>query len=155
MRTAQLLAVVAGHEVPHHNLVGSFQREILVGEHMAVGRAEQERVENLLHIAIDVPTHFHENLRLFGISQIILGRVFKSTDMVEGVVTDAVPTLNDHPEFVRMLPYVVTYHEEGGFDVVLIQQVEHPGSYFGDRAIVESQINGFFIGVHPPDCIGI
>ena len=64
--------------------------------------------------------------------------------MVEGVVTDAVPTLNDHPEFVRMLPYVVTYHEEGGFDVVLIQQVEHPGSYFGDRAIVESQINGFF-----------
>ena len=46
-------------------------------------------VENLLHIAIDVPTHFHENLRLFGISQIILGRVFKSTDMVEGVVTDA------------------------------------------------------------------
>ena len=44
MRTAQLLAVVAGHEVPHHNLVGSFQREILVGEHMAVGRAEQEDV---------------------------------------------------------------------------------------------------------------
>lgn len=72
LRTAQLLAVVAGHEVPHHNLVGSFQREILVGEHMAVGRAEQERVENLLHIAIDVPTHFHENLRLLGISQIIL-----------------------------------------------------------------------------------
>ena len=24
--------------------------------------------------------------------------IFKSTDMVEGVVTDAVPTLNDHPE---------------------------------------------------------
>lgn len=66
--------------------------------------------------------------------------------MVEGVVTDAVPTLNDHPEFVWMLPYVVTYHEEGGFDVVLIQQVEHPGSYFGDRAIVESQINGFSLG---------
>ena len=58
LRTAQLLAVVAGHEVPHHNLVGSFQREILVGEHMAVGRAEQERVENLLHIAIDVPPSF-------------------------------------------------------------------------------------------------
>ena len=29
---------------------------------------------------------------------------------------------------------------------MLIQQVKHPGSYFGDRAIVESQINGFFIG---------
>ena len=24
-----------------------------------------------------------------------------------------------------------------------------------NRAIVESQINGFFIGVHPPDCTGI
>ena len=43
-----------------------------VYKRQAVGRAEQERVENLLHIAIDVPTHFHENLRLFGISQIIL-----------------------------------------------------------------------------------
>ena len=57
----------------------------------------------------------------------ILGCVFKSADMVKGMVTDAVPTLNDHPELVRMLPYVVTYHEEGGFDVVLIQQAEYPG----------------------------
>ena len=43
------LPVVAGHEVPHHNLVGSFQREILVGEHMAVGRAEQEGREPSPH----------------------------------------------------------------------------------------------------------
>ncbi len=75
--------------------------------------------------------------------------------MVEGVVTDAVSAFNNHPEFVRMLPYVVAYHEEGGLDIVLVQQSEHPRSYFGYGAVVESQIDGFFIGVHPPDCTGV
>lgn len=39
---------------------------------------------------------------------------------IEGVVTDPVSVFNHHPENIRILTYIVAYHKESGFDLILI-----------------------------------
>ena len=75
--------------------------------------------------------------------------------MVEGMVTDAVSPLHNHLEFIRVLTDIVTYHKEGGFYVVFVKQVEYPRSNFGDRPVIESQIDGSLVRVHSPYGAGI
>ena len=41
--------------------------------------------------------------------------------MVECVVADAVSALYYHSIFIRVLAYIVAYHEKGSFDVVFFQ----------------------------------
>ena len=62
----------------------------------------------------------HLLIRTIRIFQIIISRVLESTDVIEGVVTDPVSVFNHHPENIRILPYIVAYHKESGFDLILI-----------------------------------
>ena len=154
---AELLAIVAGDEVPHHNLVFSSQHHVLCPAHVAVWRTEEERAECLVG-RFGVADGKHEVVGFFRILQIAVGsEVFaaEASDVVEGVVADAVAALHHHAEHLGMLADVVAHHEEGGFDVVLVQQIEYPGRDYGDRAVVEGQVNGLFIGIHPPQGAGI
>ena len=75
--------------------------------------------------------------------------------MVEGMVTDAVSPLHNHLKLIRVLTDIVTYHKEGGFYVVFVKQVEYPRSNFGDRSVIESQIDGSLVRVHSPYGAGI
>lgn len=157
LRTAELLAVVAGDEVPHHNLVFPFQDHVLGPAHVAVRRSEQEGAEGLVG-RFRVADGEHEVVGFFRILQIAVGgEVFaaEAADVVEGVVADAVAALHNHAELLGMLADVVAHHEEGGFDAVLVQQVEHPRGYYGDGTVVKSQINGFLVGIHPPQSAGV
>ena len=75
--------------------------------------------------------------------------------MVECMIPDPVPAFDDHSEYIRIFPYIIAYHEKGGLDVVFIQQLQYPRSYFRDGTIVEGQINSLLVGTHPEDSFRI
>ena len=58
-------------------------------------------------------------------------------------------------EIEKILKRNLTYHKEGGFYVVFVKQVEYPRSNFGDRSVIESQIDGSLVRVHSPYGAGI
>ena len=64
---------------------------------------------------------FHQFIRLVRIGKIIVGQIFESADMIECMVSDAVAAIYYHLEYIGMLAYIVSHHEEGGFDVMFIQ----------------------------------
>ena len=164
---AQLLGVVARHEVPHHNAVRAFQMEVLVEEHVPVGRTEQQGIHGALQRTVGQGVLVgdkrsrcahdleHRALCLAGILQIGLCRVLKAPDVVEGVVAHAVSLLHYHPEDIGILADVVAHHEERGLDAVPCQQVEHPGGYRGDGPVVEGEVDGVLFGLYPPQGRGV
>ena len=124
---------------------------------MAMRRTEQEGVEGFVG-RFGIADGEHEVVRLFRILQVAVGgeiSAAEAADVIEGVVADAVATFYNHAEFFRVFSDVVAHHEEGGFDVVLVQQIEYPGRDYGDRPVVESQVDGFLVGAHPPQGAGI
>ena len=97
-----------------------------------------------------------DNLVYFlGICQIVRIGILKSANMVECVVADAVSALYYHSIFIRVLAYIVAYHKEGSFNMMLFQYFQYPGSYFRDGAVVKSQIDCPFIRIHPEDSLWI
>ena len=87
--SAKFLTVVTGYQIPHYYLITAFQYHVLRPSHVAVRRAEQ--------------VCFHYLVGFLGICQIIFEVVFKSSEMVKGMVTDAVSPLHNHLEFIRVL----------------------------------------------------
>lgn len=79
----------------------------------------------------------------------------QTADVVEGMVAQSMPTRFDHFEHFGVFADVVTDHKEGGLDAIMVEYIEHPGSYFGNRSVVKGEINGSFVLVHPPKGIGI
>ena len=133
----EALTVVARHEVPHHHAILQAGRYIESGFHPAVGRSEEIGTEvgvGLLHVA-----------------HIAVDAMAQRADMVESMVSDAVSALLDHLINLGMLPYIVAHHEKGGFDAIMVQHIEHPRRHFRDRSIVEGEINGANVLVHPPE----
>ena len=94
-------------------------------------------------------------LRLVGVGEVAFEGVLKSADVVERVVADAVSLLHHLAEHVGVLAYVVAHHEEGSLHAILLQQPEYPGGDFGDGAVVEGEVDGPFVGIHPPQRSGI
>lgn len=84
-----------------------FQGEILSPAHVTVRWTEE--------------ICFHQFIRLVRIGKIIVGQIFESADMIECMVSDAVAAIYYHLEYIGMLAYIVSHHEEGGFDVMFIQ----------------------------------
>ena len=128
---------------------------------------EIKRVEHRIHCIEQRRTrHEHELERIK--SQIDSGRpsvcfgsrkLFKQQNTIYAGRHDewlnAVSPLHNHLEFIRVLTDIVTYHKEGGFYVVFVKQVEYPRSNFGDRPVIESQIDGSLVRVHSPYGAGI
>ena len=117
------------------------QRIVLPESHVSVWWTEEIGMNNIIYLS--------------GICQVIRIGIFKSTDVVESMVTDAVSVLYHHPVFIRVFAYIVAYHEKGSFNMMLFQYFQYPGSYFGDGAVVESQIDCPLIRVHPEDSLWI
>lgn len=139
--SVEVFTVVACHKVPHHDAVFLFQYMVLCQAHMSVGRTEQVGMQVFVG--------------LVGVGEVVLAQVLETSDVVESVVPDTVSAFHHHAEFIVVFAYVIAYHEECGFDVVLIQQVEYPRGGFGNRAIIEGEINRLLVLVHSPEGTGI
>lgn len=123
-------AIVASHKIPHDDAVALAQHLILLGAHDAMRGAKQIGGE----VAIC----------LIGISNVAVGALFVALEVVVGVIAYAMSTLYYHLIFIGVFAYIFAHHEEGRFDVVLIQYVEYPRGNLGDRAIIKGQVYGFF-----------
>ena len=97
--------VVAGHQVPHHDAVTPAQPEILVGPHPSVRWTKEVGMEQFVG--------------LVGILAIVADGVFEPTDMIEGMVADAVSGCHHLLIEFGMFAHVVRHHEERRLDVVL------------------------------------
>ena len=50
---------------------------------------------------------------------------------------------------------MIANSEEGGLDTVAVEHIKHPGSDFGDRAVVEGEVHGMLLGADAPEGQGI
>ena len=140
--TAILLGiVVARHEVPHDDAVALAQCAVLPEAHDAVRRTEKVGGE----VAVG----------LVDIGDVSLGALLESLEVVEGMVTYTVTTLNNHLVLIWMLAYIVAYHKESSLDLVFVQHIKYPRRYLGDRTIVEGEIDSLLRCIHPPMCTGV
>jgi len=84
------------------------------------------------------------------ILQVILAQIFKASYVVISVVPEAMSPFYNHFKLFGMLSHIVTYQEEGRFDVVFVQQVQYPRSDAWYGAVVESQVDSLYILIHAP-----
>ena len=73
-----------------------------------------------------------------------------SRDVVIGMVAYAVSSPPHFFEQVRILHGIVSHHEEGGLCSEAVQHIEDEGRSFGDRSVVEGQIDHLPVLVNPP-----
>ena len=130
------LGVVAGDEVPHHDLVLSAEPGILTEAHPSMGRTHQT--------GVDI------GIGLLYVIAILLDGVGESLDVVVGVITHLM-ALSDNAfiEF-RILAHVVADHEEGGLGSKLLEGIEDKWCCLGDGTVVEGQVDGLLVTVHSP-----
>ena len=154
LRRTQLLAIIAGDEIPHHDAVRPFQPHVLRPAHMAVRRTKQRTEIRWQRRQFSfLPQLLHQTVGLQRIFQVTTGRKIPFAEtayMVERVVADAVPTLHHLPKHLRMLAHVIAYHEKRRFNAVTLQHIEYPGSDDRDGAVIKRQIDGLLFRIHTP-----
>ena len=128
--------IVACHKVPHHHPIALAHHDVLVPLHPSVWWTEKVRME------IDVS--------LVDIAQIRADAVAQPPDMVKRMVAEPVAAFLHHLEDIGMFPDIVSHHKERGLDAIMVEHIEHPGSHFWNGAIVESEVNGMFLGLDAP-----
>ena len=137
----QALGIVARHEVPHHDAVTLLDKHILLPFHPAVGRTEE--------------VGFQIDVGLIDVAHITADAVAQTADVIEGVVAETVSRGLDHFKFERMLAYIVANHKESGLDAVVVEHGKHPRGHLGYGAVVEREIYGTLVRIHPPQRVGI
>ena len=130
---AEVGVEVGTQHIPHDDVVFLLQVFGLIGSDAAVGRAKQGG------ICRDMGTSPH----VFEVAEQV-GR--PSAQVVEGVVAYGMAFAYYSLKYFGIFADIVTNAEESGLCVCRFQLVEHPGRYFGNRAVVEGQENDFFGG---------
>ena len=138
---SQTFGVVASDHVPHDNGVVATQANVLGVLHPSTWRTEKIGVDELV--------------RFVGIAQIAAAGHGETSDVVEGVVAQAMTMRADEFEEFRVLANIVTHHEERGFDPIAVECVDEPRGRFRDGSIVEGQIDCLLRWIHSPDGTGI
>ena len=139
--SVEVLAVVACHEVPHHDAVASAQHLVLKPAHVSVWRTEE--------VCLD------EFVCLVGVRQVVLRQPLEAPQVVEGVVAQTVSAFLNHGELARMFAHIVPDEKEGSLDAVVVEHVEHPRCHLGDGPVVERQVDCLDGRVHAPDGLRI
>ena len=131
------LGVVAGDDVPHHDLVAAREPGILGQAHPSVRRTEE--------MAADVGVGFLD------IEHIVAHGVAEAADVVVGVIAHEVALVDDLLEEIGILAHVVAYDEEGGTHAETTEDVENKRCGLGDGTVVERQIDCALTTVHSPE----
>ena len=75
--------------------------------------------------------------------------------MVHCMVAVAVSAPLDFLQQLGMTPDIVTNHEKGGFDIMLVKNIQHPWSDLGDGAIIKGEIHHLAVApLDAPVCFG-
>ena len=130
------LRVVAGDEIPHHNLVFPAEPGVLRQTHPTVWRT--------YIVAVDV------GVGLLHVVAVFLDGVGETDHVVVGVVAHLVAFIDDALVELRMFAHVVAHHEERGLDAERLEGVEDEGRSLGNGTVVEGQIDGLLVTIHSP-----
>ena len=84
------------------------------------------------------------------IGQIVFAQILESADMVVSVVAYAVTAFHNHTEHIGVFAHIVAHHEEGGFYLKMIKNIQHKRRGFGNGSVIEGQINDLLMTVHSP-----
>ena len=130
--------IVAGDYVIHNHVQVFLNRMSLAEAQQAVRGSEQGAVDDFLGLE--------------DVTDISAEGGFASAHMVHGVVADGVAGVDHLAIKLRIAPGVVANHEEGGFDAVMLENLQNPGCCFRHGAIVESQVGDLSAGyLNSPD----
>src|ERR1051326_5465005 len=69
------------------------------------------------------------------------------------MIGGSVPFINDSIKRYLIFFYIFAHAKKSGFRMVLLQHIQHPGSYFRNGAIIESEVDFFFIRILSPQRI--
>ena len=108
----EAFGVVACNQVPHHDGVVATKTDILGITHPSSWRTEEIGLNQFIGFV--------------GIAQIALARHRNATNVVEGVIAQAMTMRTDEFEQFWIFPDIVTHHEEGRFHVVTIKRLNQP-----------------------------
>ena len=86
----------------------------------------------------------------FNVFEIGLGGDYSALHMVHGVVAHTVATAQHLLKQFGMPANIIADHKERGFHAIAVEGVEHPRRNLGNRAIVEGEINTFFLLLYTP-----
>ena len=92
---------------------------------------------------------------LLDVIAVLLDGMSQSTDVIVRVVANLVTLTDDTVVELRVFTHIVAHHEEGGLHVERLQGVEDKGCRLRDGTVVEGQIDGLLVTVHPPIGSGI
>ena len=137
----EAFGVVACDQVPHHDGVVATKTDVLGISHPSSWGTEEIGLNQFVGFV--------------GIAQIALARHGDATNVVEGVIAQAMTMGTDEFEQFWIFPDIVAHHEESRFHVVAIKRLNQPRGRFGDGPVVEGQIDCLLRRVHSPDGTGI
>lgn len=129
--------IIARYHIPHNHPIATMP-ECLVLPYLypSVGRTEQIGLQ--------------EFVGLLGIGQIMPTPVLETTDVIIGVVAYAVPPPLDLLKEMGIFVHILPYHEKRGPCIEAIQHIQDKRRGLGDGTVVEGQVNGLLVSVHPP-----
>ena len=81
---------------------------------------------------------------------VLLDGVVEPLNVIVGMVAHLMAFSEDAFIEFGVFAHVVAHHEEGGFDIELLQRVEDEGCGLRDRAVIEGQIDCLLVTVHSP-----
>ena len=87
---------------------------------------------------------------LLDIIAVLTDGVRETSDVVVGVIADAMTLVNDTLMELGILTRIVAHHKEGSLDAIALQHIEYPGRRLRNRPVVEGQIDGLLVTVHTP-----
>ena len=136
----ELVAIIAGHHIPHDDTEILLQQVGLPGEHVAVGRTEElalNQVVGIKHVA-----------------HILLGRGRHALYVIHRVVAHLVPPVPQLLEEVGIAGHIFAHTKEGSLYRIVVEDIEHPRRNLGDRTVVESEVDGLLVARDTPDGLG-
>ena len=89
-------------------------------------------------------------IRLLDIIAVFADAVSQTTDVVVRVVAHLMPLGLDALEEFRVFPDIVTYHKEGRLHPEVLQDIKDERCRLRDGTVIEGQIDGLLMTVHPP-----
>lgn len=138
--TRELVAVIAGHDVPHDDAEILLQQFGLPGQHVAVRRTEKPALDKIM--GIEYVTH------------IFLGRCRHALHMVHGVVTHLVSPTPQLLKKIRVASHVIAHAEKGSLYRIIVEYIEHPRRNLRYGPVVERKIDGLLVSRNTPNGLG-
>lgn len=123
----QHFVVVVAQHTPEHNTVRLLQMKMLFGRNTAVWRAEK--------IAL------YQLVGLLNIVEIFLIPGAPALDVMIGMITHTVTTLENLTKNLRVPVNILTHTEESCLCIILIQKLQNLRRNLRNRTVIKSKVN--------------